>query len=572
MARSDLEATSVPPCWPLLEYSVSAKEKHPSNQPLYHGDNRPCEDPSSEPGVALTCSMAHAIPVFYPSIKETSTTKAQSYKLRSMASSFNTIPKVGYKQAAASLNTKRPRLQPRAVVYSEKDGTVSAAQLRGGADRSPIGLLGWFDRIEGADRKPEKFKHKKIAAVTYKGKDIGSPQPASALDVLPPASRFVRQLSDHTSPGCLPQSPLKNDYDINGNHVPTSRYTSKRTDIPPQPGPPPVTSCMTTQPRPVTTNPYANIYGNPNVIRASPNARSTGYARVGSLVDRPSALLGESQPGYYHKPAVHESLKAVPEDRTYSCSSWALSAQKARNNRKWDKLPALPREARTPWSPLDKEQSKEIGNELDEAFDTEKILKSLRPERLSLYIDVPGRPASSTDQSTLNSTAQQAISHDTRDAVTSEHPRISDDHSIRTREWDVQSCATEYLGVDIALQRQERSAQRVRRRPIPQQQPRQDNVRDNNESLTGLSEEPVLNPESAFYAELIDIVKHYHEQRRAAHEACEAGWMSKEEYKRQAWMYGIAMDQTVRAAASIIGYTVSTSLAQLTYLLQKLGL
>ncbi|KAF2625451.1 hypothetical protein BU25DRAFT_492740 [Macroventuria anomochaeta] len=478
---------------------------------------------------------------------------------------------VDCERATVSLDLDRRPTQAGKVKNIEEIVSVSRAQLRGGAGQRQAGLFGWLKRDQGVHQKLDKGKDETTSTVViYKGREIGSPQPVSALNVLPPASRFVKQPDDCPSLNATPKSSLKNDYDVNGNHLPISFRQNHRVFTRPQSPPlPPPPALLATQSRPATTNPFAGIYGNPNIIRAGPASSPIEYAAAGSLVHRPSALDG-SQTGYGQaselprRSPLRDSTAAVKDANDPHDSGVKSTTQKVRADRRWDALPALPSGEGAPEPPPKDEGEEEVEGSDDEPFDTEEVLSSLRPERLSLYhIGTSGRPVhgfADVDHEpvAISSRPPQVIISNTRRPAENYSPGATDNYSVRTREWDLQSCATDDLGLDNRLERQEQLTKRGKERRVPEQQRRQEDLRDNNEPLNGLPEEDAANPESVFYAELIDLVKDYHEQQKIVRRAFEAGEMSEGQWRREMWRHRTALDKNANAAADMSGYIIFT--------------
>ncbi|KAJ4342828.1 hypothetical protein N0V95_006847 [Ascochyta clinopodiicola] len=189
------------------------------------------------------------------------------------------------------------------------------------------------------------------------------------------------------------------------------------------------------------------------------------------------------------------------------------ATQEMRVDRKWDKLPALP-PGESPPEPVPKDdRPAEMEMEDDGPFDTEETLRSLRPERPSLYhINMPGQTANSCVGGTQQSLAiTPPIPHDTisnRENPANTHGyKSSDNLSIHTRDWDLQSCTTDELSIDAHLQHQDHLTV----------------IRNTKDPLHGLPNENASSPESAFYTALIDMAQHHHEQRRVLQRALEAG-------------------------------------------------
>jgi hypothetical protein len=257
--------------------------------------------------------------------------------------------------------------------------------------------------------------------------------------------------------------------------------------------------------------------------------------------------------------------------------------QKGWVDRKWDALPALPVEEGAP-EPLLKDHT--IEGDETEPFNTEELLSSLRPERLSLYhISAPGCSTNGFDDigykpAAITPHPAHTITSGTTRTEDKDSPKVSDDDSIRTREWDLQSCAMGDLGIDSRLGQQEHFTRSKRRRG-PLEKERHTNIRDNNGPLNGspdedassngLSDEIASTPESVFCAELIDIMKNYHEQQRVIERAFEVDQVSEEQRRRKNWTHKTALDVKVRAAADMSGYEVGTRCSQVKHIRDILG-
>lgn len=429
-----------------------------------------------------------------------------------------------------------------------------AVHLRGGAASRQTGFLGWLIKDHGTQQKLDKGKGKESSSfVTYKGMRIGSPHPTSALDVLPPASRYVRQPQDHLILTSVPKSPLKNGYDINGNHLPTPPlldfHAQPHSKSPPLSPPP---ALFAASARHATTNPFADIYCNPNVVRVRPASPSIDYAAAGSLVERPSALDG-SQIGYLEAPVL--SRRSLRRD-TNQIMKGASIAQVA-------DVKTYPQNARAPAEKAPEQPSRnstaeKVEDDEGELFDTGRVLNSLRPERLGLPpIGSPRRTENSHLRADPQTGSRPTPAVHAEQVANPDGFKAGDNYSIRTRAWELQSCATDDLSVDSQLKRQEQLAQCIKRRAVAQDQRQENNIRINEEPLDGLPEENAQAPEDFFYAELIDIAGNYHEQQRMIQRAFEAGEMSEEHWRREKWKHGTAMDKNMRAAAEMSGYKVS---------------
>lgn len=554
--------------WPLPGYTTpeqSCSLRHWSAQP---NPRQYLRHPSHEPGEAKK-SVVDATLKLHSRTGSDSVMDPRGHEISSLVPKSNAIRGTGYVRAAISLDLER-QSTPSRISHSEETGPVSMARLRGGANEHQTGLLSRLRRGQVMVRKPDEGEGTKTrTAITYKGREIGSPRPVSTLDVLSPASRFVQQPVNHSPLQIAPESPLKNGYDVNGNHLPTPVWHNRNTIAHPRsPSLSPPPTLLDTLSQPATNNPFAGTYGNPNVARTGPTSPPIDSAVTGSLVDRPGTL-DSLQTNYGSFPTLHKRnsqriSKGFSGDIGNSPtlpdrpSAWKVQAE-----RKWDSLPALPPEG-APVPPPKDWKSDNVGADDVDYFDTEELLNSLRPERLSLYhISTTGRTLHSPTGTGLETTV--VAPHPTHDiALETVRPTNNDslrgayNHSVRTREWDIQSCATDDLGVDNLLNQHDQLAKQNTQHCVSQEQKMQGDVCENKELINGLSEKNPSTAESTFYAELTGIMGKYHDQREVLQRAFDAGEISEMHWKRELWRYDTAIDQTVRAAASMSKYKVST--------------
>jgi hypothetical protein len=412
-----------------------------------------------------------------------------------------------------------------------KDGALSPeVRLRGGAGQHWAGKFEWLNTNKGLKKTTlgKNEVEQGPSRVTHKGKEIGLPQPAPAINLLPPVSKFAREPEVHAASSTA-RSPFasRNDADDSlaseMDEYPGTTYLQEPLQPLPQ-------ALLPTQSRPTTTNPFAGVYGNPYAIRTGPPSLSVDYELAGSLVDRPSALDG-LQTGYSSRLGVSRRNSPWPD-------------------RKWGALSPLP--------------PGEEGNETDdESFNTEQILASLRPERLSLYhIATPVRSSagSATSRDAAAATTEwpsQAVPASTRGLSDHDAVAAPDACSIRTRDWDLRSCNTTELGIDNRRRQQEERTRRSVQHTLLQEQQLQFGVHDDEAPACGLPQEDAINPESWFYAEMIEIVNDYHEQlQRVVQRAYEAGQISEEQWVREKWTNRMALDRKLRVAEDMSGYKV----------------
>lgn len=260
--------------------------------------------------------------------------------------------------------------------------------------------------------------HEMSPRITDRGKEIGQPQPAPALNVLPPASRLVREPEVPTAYRVmnLPFEDIGN-LTVDISPTPTRDYcfNTAHTQAPLQSL---LHALLPTQSRPPIANPYAGIYGNPYAVRALPTSPPIDYEIVGSLIDRPSALDGPHT-GYDSKT-----------------------------------LPPVPIEEGAPGPPRTNDDTTN-----DEPSDAEAVLASLRPERLNLHhIATPVRPIASSAppvdaDATATSLPSRLLSLSAKMYSSHNAGAVFDAHSMHTRDWGLRSCNTTDFGVDKRLRR-----------------------------------------------------------------------------------------------------------------------
>ncbi|KAJ4994230.1 hypothetical protein SVAN01_00059 [Stagonosporopsis vannaccii] len=487
-----------------------------------------------------------------------------------LASSSNAISEPSYERVVVSLDLEKHPTDFKKVRFNDFARSISTPQLRGGADRHHAGRLRWRKRAQIEDQKLGKGNDTLTSEITLKRHEIGPPRVASAPHVLPPASRYVRQ-TQNVDQNATMVSPLENFYSIHGDqqHCITHHNRTARVDSPPLP---PLPALRATPSRSATTNPYARKYGNPNILRAGPNPQPVDHICAGSLVGRPSAL-DDPQAAYNSLSALRESAvlgghSPTPQNNTQlNHSGFKSRTHRVWANRKWDALPALPAEE-TIHLTVKEDTTRRQGDDA-QPFDTEEVLMSLRPERLSLYhIDPPGhqmhdlREADDSSAVITARPAQANVCDRRRLVYKGDEVESSDGNSIWTRDWDLQSCNTNDLDIDTRLERQRELARCAQRPNFSGGQWRQENVRDNkNKTLSGLPEKDSATPESIFYNELIRIVKDYHELLQGViHRAYEAGEMSEDHYLREKWRHRTAMERKLQAAEDMSGYKILTTL------------
>ncbi|KAJ4378538.1 hypothetical protein N0V86_006244 [Didymella sp. IMI 355093] len=106
---------------------------------------------------------------------------------------------------------------------------------------------------------------------------IGSPQPAPALNVLPPASRFMREPEIRAAAtAARPSFQDSNGVLVNGSSTPSERdgCGAAYLDAPPRSLQPPL---LPTQSRPATINPFAGVYGNLHAVKTGSQSPPVNY-------------------------------------------------------------------------------------------------------------------------------------------------------------------------------------------------------------------------------------------------------------------------------------------------------
>jgi hypothetical protein len=465
-------------------------------------------------------------------------------------SGLGLVPEGYHERATLSLDLHRRLAQFGDAKYRALSPEV---RLRGGGSQHWAGKFKWLRSARGLNKTPDKSKlGSESSAVTYKGMVIGSPQPAPALNVLPPASRFAREPEVRASATAARSSfQNSNGVLVHGSSTPSERdgCGAAYIDAPPRP---PLPALLPTQSRPATTNPFAGVYGNPYAVRANPQSPAVNYEVAGSPIKRPSAL-DRSQTGYDSRPDPSRknpfgpSSEAAFNTGCHQQPAVESRVQQGGMNRKWGALPPLPRREGAPEQPSRNDKEVEDRGVNEEYFDTEEVLSSLRPDRLSLYhIATPVRPVNSS----------RPIGHNAS--------RAPDSYSIRIRDWDLHSCNTDNLGTDTQQERLEQSAGRSAQDALPQEQQHQVDGRNNDDLVYGMPAEGAPTPESWFYAEMIEIVNDYHEQlQRLVQGAYDAGQVNEEQWLRDKWTYRKALDRKLRIAEDMSSYKVQAYPAHL---------
>ena len=375
MSQKEADAAILTLLRPLSDDSVRRHSPSLDCKPLQHEDNQCEESTLGKPGEAMMGNRPEAVPKYHMPFRS----RSRSHEAPNFITEFNAVHGVNCDRGTLSLDLYRRSRPVKKGRNSEELPHLSTARLRGGAVQRQPGLFGWLRRDQGVDQKLDKDSNKKRrGAITYNGREIGLPPPASDLDVLPPTSIFAKQPGHHPSLNSTHKSPLNNGYNVNGYHLPTlsgqghtvrGQTTSPLLPLSQIP--------FSATSRSVTTNPFASIYGNPAIARTCATSPPTDHTAAGSLVDRPSALDG-SQTGYDLAPRLprrnplHDSDEAPKATGSPHGSSFRSIVQKGRIDRKWDALPALPVEEGAPESSL-----KHHTIEEDEAkpFDIEEVLR-----------------------------------------------------------------------------------------------------------------------------------------------------------------------------------------------------
>ena len=291
--------------WPLSDGVMSEYCQSPLSKPPRNGQSQ-CETiPSRESREATESSETGAIPKSHMPLRS----ESQNHEITSLVSRYGAMHDVRNERVTVSLDLERRSTQSEEVRHSEDNASSLRARLRGGGGQRQAARFGWLRRAQNVDQKLGKGKGKTASfVVTYKGREIGPPQPVSALNVLPPASRFVKQLQDDASLNPAIQSPFDNGHNTLGNHLLSPPRCDHLIQVRPKSPPlPPPSALLATSFRPVTTNPFAGTYGNPDIVRVGSAFRPIDCTTAGSLVDRPSARNG-LQTGYLQVPALSRRI------------------------------------------------------------------------------------------------------------------------------------------------------------------------------------------------------------------------------------------------------------------------
>lgn len=280
-------------------------------------------------------------------------------------------------------------------------------QLKKSTNLSLTGRLQWLTRLQSRFRGTGEEMHEPAAPVTHKGREIGPPQLGSPLNVLPPASRRVRQPCDTVT---MPRMAR------------TSRRWHSLPPLPPEEG-----------------------------------------------VSEPSSLPEEGAP-----------------------------------------------------EPPPKDHILEVEGGSNDLTDTEAVLNSLRPERLSLHhIKLPR--------------------HTTHDLASTGDPGVDKRNEQQKQ----------------PVEQQEQPVKREQRDDIIRLEAQDGGTTTNKNTLNVLPEEDA-SPESIFYTSLIDIVKaYYKEMSEVCLQPHETGQTSEDHWLREKWRQRSAMDKRLLAAERASGYKVS---------------
>ena len=260
--------------------------------------------------------------------------------------------------------------------------------------------------------------------------------------------------------------------------------------------------------------------------------RDTGEEKHGSAA--PATYKGEE----VRPPQLGNALDALPpaSRRVKQPCDTVTKSRNARLSRRWHSLPPLPEEEAP--KPPPKDDTLEVEGAPDDLTDTEAVLRSLRPERLSLHhIKLP------------HHAAHDLVSTDNGHSLT-------DSHSSHTRMQDIQVCHMGDPGVGKRNEQQKQLAKRQERGEVIRHEVEYGSASTNETTLYRLPEEDA-SPERIFYTSLIDIVKtYYKEMSGIVQQSHETGQISDDHWLREKWRHMSAMDKRLLAAERASGYKV----------------
>ena len=210
----------------------------------------------------------------------------------------------------------------------------------------------------------------------------------------------------------------------------------------------------------------------------------------------------------------------------------------ARASRRWQSLPPLPREEGPP-EPPPRNDTLDVEGAFNDLTDTEALLRSLRPERLSLHhIKLPHHAA-----------------HDL--ASTDNGHSLTDSHSSHVRMRDVQVCHMGDSKVGKRNEQQKQFIERQERGGVIQHEAEYGSTTTNKNTLYRLPEEDA-SPESIFYMSLVDVVKAYYKEMSGVfQQSDETDHISEDHWLREKRRHRSVMNKRLLAAERASGYKVS---------------
>lgn len=237
-------------------------------------------------------------------------------------------------------------------------------------------------------------------------------------------------------------------------------------------------------------------------------------------------------------PQLGNALDALPpaSRRVKQPRDTVTMSRNARVSRRWHSLPPLPEEEAP--KPPPKDDTLEVEGAPDDLTDTEAVLRSLRPERLSLHhIKLP------------HHAAHDLVSTDNGHSLTGSH-------SSHTRMRDVQVCHMGDPGVGKCNEQQKQLAKRQEHGEIIRHEAGYGSTSTSKNTPHRLPEVEA-SPESIFYTSLINIVKTYYKEMSAIYQQShETGQISDDHWLREKWRQRSAMDERLLAAERASGYKV----------------
>lgn len=284
--------------------------------------------------------------------------------------SVSIMDKANTQQGISEPTSLKRRLpQPKEACHKGLELGPSPAHLRGGADSHQSGLSRWFAKLKGEDKHVGDHGDGSKCPVKYKGKTIGSPQLVSALNVLPPGSRYVKQPYGAASDDYNAAPPIDRSAGVGclSARLSVDRITADFTSL-----------SSARSDRDLSRD--SSSYGLINcALESSPETGEHAQHDSHSTTFSRDYLTTHVAGTPMHSPLESANFTSGPHSHDLYPAIRYPQKKMGRDN-----LPPLPN-GRASGESLPKNDPREADDESDDLTDTEDLLNMLRPERLSLY-------------------------------------------------------------------------------------------------------------------------------------------------------------------------------------------